>query len=822
MKTCLSNRFTLFNLRGHCCSIISRTTLLSFLTALGFVAEDLIAAQEQTSPVTTAYNWSPEETNVPLGEARGINPGRVVWTRDPLATKWPGRWKENTDQWWTDANTDQEKVDRMLSTALHSLTGTTSDEAAWVALFNHYYVTSKNQTQGGYKPGEIVAIKVNLNNSTGANKTDNQTDASPHVVLSMVRQLVRQAKVSPSDIIIYDARRFICPSILTKVWSEFKEVRFVQWNKVKESQPKNPGYGDHHGLETADWVDAITYSTNTYDQAKQIPRQVLQATYLVNMAILKAHSYPYNDMEDGDEGQTAVSLSGKNHFGSIRGTSELHAAINTGQYGTRAAYSPIVDLAASPNLGAKTILYMLDGLYCGRKWRSYPQHFPNPPFNNRVEPYENSDWPASILVSQDGVALDSVGLDILYSQTKNNVNPSTQHPRILIRENACDYLVEMADPQHAPSKTKYIQAGKPVSSLGVHEHWDNDNTRRYSRNISSTQGKGIELVYLSLDTGAQATIPAKTASPSWPVDKPCFPTQLPGKGLAQHDFFYAGEAKTQDMYIVSGGNVTWEFHGENTKGEISDAVLLPNHQVLFAHQFGVTLIDKNKKVLWHHDAPPNTEIHTAVPVGKERVLFVQNGDPAKVVVMNMTTGAIDREFTIPVKNPKKVHGHFRHARLTDAGTLLVAHMDLGKVAEYESTGKEVWSITPGIATWAAVRIKGGNTLICGSKMVREVDPKGTTVWEFSPADVPDYRFDSMQVAQRLQNGNTLINTWFNQWSEKFDSKKVPVQALEVTPDKKVVWALRSWEAPVNLGPSTIIQLMDTIGQDNATRFGDLD
>lgn len=111
----------------------------------------------------------------------------------------------------------------------------------------------------------------------------------------------------------------------------------------------------------------------------------------MNLALLKSHSYPYNDMEKGDSGQTGITMTGKNHFGSIKGTPELHSAINTDQEGGKDSYSPIVDLAASPNLGAKTILFVLDGLYCGRKWQSYPQHFPNPPFNNRAEPYENPD-----------------------------------------------------------------------------------------------------------------------------------------------------------------------------------------------------------------------------------------------------------------------------------------------------------------------------------------------------------------------------------------------------------------------------------------------
>jgi len=31
--------------------------------------------------------------------------------------------------------------------------------------------------------------------------------------------------------------------------------------------------------------------------------------------------------------------------------------------------------------------------------------------------------------------------------------------------------------------------------------------------------------------------------------------------LARHDFFYAGEAKVQDMYIMKDGKVAWEYKG---------------------------------------------------------------------------------------------------------------------------------------------------------------------------------------------------------------------------------------------------------------------
>ncbi len=325
----------------------------------------------------------------------------------------------------------------------------------------------------------------------------------------------------------------------------------------------------------------------------------------------------------------------------------------------------------------------------------------------------------------------------------------------------------------------------------------------------------LRFVHLILCIGAVTTAGAQVA------EKANFPGVLPGKGLAQHDFFYAGEAKSQDMYIVRKGKVVWEFHDPTGKGEISDAVLLSNGNVLFAHQFGVTLINAEKKVLWHYDAPAGTEVHTAQPIGKDRILYVQNGDPAKVVVVNVVTGKTEREFVVPVKNPKSVHGHFRHARLTEAGTLLVAHMDMGKIVEYDSTGKELWSHTPGTATWSAERLKNGNTLITGTKLIREVNPAGATIWEFTPADVPEYLFNSMQIATRLPNGNTLINTWVNQWNGAVNPATAPVQALEVTPDKKIVWALRAWGSPLDLGPSTTIQLLDVPGIPEAVHFGDL-
>ena len=73
---------------------------------------------------------------------------------------------------------------------------------------------------------------------------------------------------------------------------------------------------------------------------------------------------------------------------------------------------------------------------------------------------------------------------------------------------------------------------------------------------------------------------------------------LPGNGLAQHDFMYAGESKERRAFIVSKGKVVWSYDDPVGRGEISDAVLLSNGNLLLAHQYAVKLIAPDKKIVW--------------------------------------------------------------------------------------------------------------------------------------------------------------------------------------------------------------------------------
>jgi hypothetical protein len=297
------------------------------------------------------------------------------------------------------------------------------------------------------------------------------------------------------------------------------------------------------------------------------------------------------------------------------------------------------------------------------------------------------------------------------------------------------------------------------------------------------------------------------------------PNVLPGHGLAQHDFLYAGESHERNIFIVRGGKIAWSYSDPAGKGEISDAVLLSNGNVLFTHQAGVTEITPDKRVVWSYEAPAGHEVHTAVPIGTERVLYIQNGDPAVVRVVNLVTGATEKEFPLKTKQPPSTHGQFRHARLTAQGTLLVAHMDLNKVVEYDSNGNELWSF-PADRPWSVTPLANGNVLITDSMGVREITRRGDSVWNWTPADAPGYTFASLQQAWRLPNGNTVINNWVNEWSTPTENLAGTPQAIEVAPGKQVVWALESWTPPVKLGPATTFQFLDQPTAAEDVHFGE--
>jgi len=147
--------------------------------------------------------------NTPLGTGHGIFPGRVAWIYDPAAVSWEG-----TGHWYDDAYNNQPAIDGMVSHAVRCISGQANDAAAWDALF-HSFNRRAGRGNIGYGRGEKIAIKINENN-VNSHTNNNNINASPHMVLAVLRQLIKQAAVAESDITVFDASRFITDNVFNK------------------------------------------------------------------------------------------------------------------------------------------------------------------------------------------------------------------------------------------------------------------------------------------------------------------------------------------------------------------------------------------------------------------------------------------------------------------------------------------------------------------------------------------------------------------------------------------------------------------------------
>jgi hypothetical protein len=409
----------------------------------------------ENNPAAAAFSPS-EPANSPMGVAKGINPGRVVWVHDANATSWDG----STGNWWDDKNTDPKTVDAMVSSALKGLTGKSSDSQVWDALFRYF-----NKTHGfgdaGYQKPEKIAIKINMNQERGGDWKPDAGMPSPQVVYALVHQLIKVAGVPGSAITIYDASRYVGDPIYKRIRGnadpDFQAVAFVV-------SPKNAKEGRIAAVP--DTAKPLKTKAGT----AYLPTCVTEAKYMINLALLRGHTL------------CGVTLCAKNHFGTTYfekgGWTPQPLHDTSSRKNPMGSYNCLVDLNGHKQTGGKTLLYMIDGLYPAKNQTAGVIRFAS--FGN--------DWFSSILASQDMVAIDSVGLDFLRSEQA--VNPAM----VDVVGNPDNYLHEAAMANKPPSGTAYDPQGDgtTLESLGVHEHWNNAKDRKYSRNLGT--GNGIELV----------------------------------------------------------------------------------------------------------------------------------------------------------------------------------------------------------------------------------------------------------------------------------------------------------------------------------------
>lgn len=274
-------------------ALILFSILIIFLILASISRKELVTAANKGIKLMSAASFV---ENSPTGVAKGLFPGRVVWLWDRNATD-STMTNSSGDYWYQNAN--QSVIDSMLKDVVMNYADTNSVSAAWEALIK-YFNSNHEKGMVGYMAGEKIWIKLNLTTSCcGAFSDDYEKhnyvtnmDATPQLVLALIKQLVNDLGVSQSDIYIGDP---------------FRRFHNLYWNTCHSVFP-DIHYMDEigtHGRElttlTADPV--LKFSDGTYES--QIPEIYEDCDYFINMACLKSH----------DAG--GITLCAKNHQGSI-------------------------------------------------------------------------------------------------------------------------------------------------------------------------------------------------------------------------------------------------------------------------------------------------------------------------------------------------------------------------------------------------------------------------------------------------------------------------------------------------------------------------
>ena len=452
----------------------SRYVLGSVFLILVLISASVVILNQNENALANvlnpADNTFPIESNQPIGVAKGLFPGRVVWVQDEQATNENYVPKSgSSDYWYTDKNVNNLVVEDMLALAIMEYSGKDNLTDAWDAIFKAFN-NSHGRGDVGYTKGEKIAFKINLTNqSASTSERPMRMDATPQLLNAILYQLTENVGVEQKDITMGDPYREFRYEYRRMVMEYFPDVYYVDGKG---------GSGVHQTVPSAQSV--LKFSNKALQST--LPQQYLDATYVINIPCLKTHN------------EGGITLIAKNHQGSFleRGDDpkgqyaiKMHPYLPANSSGAR-KYRHTVDYMGHEQTGGKGLIYIVDGIWGGESWEGWIKKFKSAPFND--------DYPNSIFVGQDPVALESVCYDVLFEEYVEDA--TKQNYPIRFKTEIADYLSQCASKDYWPEGLTYDPEGDgtPLESLGVFEHWNNATDRLYSRNLGT--GDGVELKYL--------------------------------------------------------------------------------------------------------------------------------------------------------------------------------------------------------------------------------------------------------------------------------------------------------------------------------------
>ena len=323
---------------------------------------------------------------------------------------------------------------------------------------------------------------------------------------AIVEDLILEVGIDGGDITIYD----VTARIPDYIMDPFKNHKNTEFHKIRFVG--NPGYitNDRY-LPAVEDLDVKIHFADTTVTDVYLVKQVTESDYLINLTNLKGHSMagvtmvsknlygslyiPTASREVWTDSHTFgfAPNNRTDSLGNIDPHQGLHlcAAVHDFKFGLvrdmparkMGTYNYLVDVLGHPGFYDRTVLYVIDAMYGGEN-------------QNTIVKFASfgDQYCSSLLLSQDPIALESVGLDFLRNE------PNCKE---FVYGYVDNWLHESALADDPPSGMEYNPGNREsgLESLGVHEHWNNATDKQYTRNLGI--GEGIELHKVDLTVGFQ-------------------------------------------------------------------------------------------------------------------------------------------------------------------------------------------------------------------------------------------------------------------------------------------------------------------------------
>ncbi len=235
--------------------------------------------------------------------------------------------------------------------------------------------------------------------------------------------------------------------------------------------------------------------------------------------------------------------------------------------------------------------------------------------------------------------------------------------------------------------------------------------------------------------------------------------------------------------------IVWEHMLESGQ-KCNSVAYLGDGVVMFGHDKGVEVVNRDHELIWKIDAPKGAEMQTARLLPDGNCLLAWNGKPLTILEVDAATGEVlhTTTYNTLISN---IHRQTRQVNKLPDGNYLVPLFATEDLRIVSPEGKLLGAIQLLGTPFSSYLLENGNYMVpCGdAHMVLEVDiTTGQIVRGIGEVAIPGVRLSFAAGMAFTERGTTYLCNWTGH-----DTSSTMPQIVEIDEDNNLIWSLNDRE-----------------------------